>query len=597
MTPIGSGTLGIVAAVMVVYMGALLVIAWRAARRTHGGDDFHLAGRSLGAWAAGISSTASSESGWVTLGAVGMTYAHGVSGLWYAPGCLLGYLVNLWLVAPRLRRLSRDQGSVTLTDVLTSRWGDPRQVVRLTATTIILIAMMGYVAAQMTAAGKAFSSIFPFEGRAGYLLGVVIGAVVITLVTSLGGFRAVAWTDLFQGLLMAGALLALPLWAILHLVGGFGALVDGLGAADPSFLTATGDRIGPAMWGFVIGELGIGLGYPGMPHVVTRYMATRSEGEIRRLRVIALLWGVAVFYGAGLVGLAGRVLMPGLADGEQTLMALALRFTHPVVAGLLLAAVISAILSTVSSQLLVAASAVSYDLVEKMLGRIGRRPPEPGAGTLDRGRGRRARDPGRAVRGPARVLVRALRVVGAGSQLRTPGPVRGHRRPRQPSRRPRRNAHRRRGHGGMEARPRRRRQPGRLRGGAVGRARLRGGHARGHGARAPARPRRGGGGGGRRGRHARLVVAGAARRPRQPLRAGAGLLPRRRCRARSEPRDRRALTTIKARQHRLAFFSMGGGKEAVSKTGQISCSEPERACSDARENVNRKDAKSAKYLV
>jgi len=367
-TPVGGSTLSVVATVMVVYMGALLVIAWRAARRTHGGDDFHLAGRSLGAWAAGISSTASSESGWVTLGAVGMTYAHGVSGLWYAPGCLLGYLVNLWLVAPRLRRLSREQGSVTLTDVLTSRWGDPRQVVRLTATTIILIAMMGYVAAQMTAAGKAFSSIFPFEGRAGYLLGVVIGAVVITLVTSLGGFRAVAWTDLFQGLLMAGALLALPLWAILHLVGGFGALVDGLGAANPSFLTATGDRIGPAMWGFVIGELGIGLGYPGMPHVVTRYMATRSEDEIRRLRVIALLWGVAVFYGAGLVGLAGRVLMPGLADGEQTLMALALRFTHPVIAGLLLAAVISAILSTVSSQLLVAASAVSYDLVEKMLG-------------------------------------------------------------------------------------------------------------------------------------------------------------------------------------------------------------------------------------
>jgi len=368
-TPPGSDTLTVVATVMVLYLGALLVIAWRAARQTHGGDDFHLAGRSLGAWAAGISSTASSESGWVTLGAVGMTYVHGISGLWYAPGCLLGYLVNLWLVAPRLRRLSREQGSVTLTDVLTSRWGDPRQLVRVTATAIILVAMMGYVAAQMTAAGKAFSSVFPFQGRAGYLLGVVIGAAVITLVTSLGGFRAVAWTDLFQGLLMAGALLALPLWAILHLVGGFGALFNGLGAADPSFLTATGDRIGPAMWGFIIGELGIGLGYPGMPHVVTRYMATRSEGEIHRLRVIALLWGVAVFYGAGLVGLAGRVLMPNLQDGEQTLMALALRFTHPVIAGLLLAAVISAILSTVSSQLLVAASAVSYDLVEKMLGR------------------------------------------------------------------------------------------------------------------------------------------------------------------------------------------------------------------------------------
>ena len=124
--------------------GVLLFIGWRAARRTHG-EDFHLAGRSLGAWSAGISSTASSESGWVTLGAVGMTFVHGVSGLWYAPGCLLGYLVNVYVVAPRLRPLSANQGSVTLTDVITRRWGDPRNVLRVTATTIILLGMMGYV--------------------------------------------------------------------------------------------------------------------------------------------------------------------------------------------------------------------------------------------------------------------------------------------------------------------------------------------------------------------------------------------------------------------------------------------------------------------
>jgi Na+/proline symporter len=196
----------------------------------------------------------------------------------------------------------------------------------------------------------------------------VIGAAVIILVTSLGGFRAVAWTDLFQGLLVAGALIALPLYAIAG-IGGFGALVQGLGAIDPHLLTAGGDRLGPALWGFVIGQLGIGLGYPGMPHVITRYMAARDDREIQRLQVIAMMWGVAVFYGAGLVGLVGRVMLPGLADGEQALMALALTLVHPVVAGLLLAAVISAILSTVSSQLLVAASAVSYDVVEETFGR------------------------------------------------------------------------------------------------------------------------------------------------------------------------------------------------------------------------------------
>jgi sodium/proline symporter len=367
MTTVEGSTLTTVAGVMIVYLGVLLFIGWRAARRTHGGEDFHLAGRSLGAWSAGISSTASSESGWVTLGAVGMTFTYGVSGLWYAPGCLLGYLVNVYLVAPRLRPLSAGQGSVTLTDVITRRWGDPRNVLRLTSTAIILVCMMGYVAAQMTAAGKAFSSSLGLEGRGGYVLGVVIGAAVIILVTSLGGFRAVAWTDLFQGLLVATALIALPLYAIARL-GGFGALVQGLGAIDSDFLSAGGGRLGPALWGFIIGQLGIGLGYPGMPHVITRYMAARDDREVQKLQVIAMFWGLAVFYGAGLVGLVGRVMLPGLADGEQALMALALQLVHPVLAGLLLAAVISAILSTVSSQLLVAASAVSYDVVEETLG-------------------------------------------------------------------------------------------------------------------------------------------------------------------------------------------------------------------------------------
>jgi sodium/proline symporter len=362
-------TVTTVGTVMVLYLGVLLFIGWRASRRTHGGEDFHLAGRSLGPWAAGISSTASSESGWVTLGAVGMTYAYGVSGLWFAPGCLLGYLVNIYVVAPRLRRMSAEHQSVTLTDVITRRWGDPGNVLRVTATAIILLCMMIYVASQMTAAGKAFSSSLGLEADGpGYLYGVLTGAAVITVITVLGGFRAVAWTDLFQGLLVAAALIVLPLWAVARL-GGFSALFVGLGGIDADLLTATGGRVGPALWGFIVGELGIGLGYPGMPHVVTRYMATRSDRDVQRLQIIAMLWGIAVFYGAGLVGLVGRVTLPELADGERALMALALELTHPVIAGLLLAAVISAILSTVSSQLLVAASSVSYDIVEQGMGK------------------------------------------------------------------------------------------------------------------------------------------------------------------------------------------------------------------------------------
>jgi len=373
-------TLATVGTVLVLYLAVLIFIGWRASRRTHGGVDFHLAGRSLGAWAAGVSSTASSESGWVTLGAVGMTYTYGVSGLWYAPGCLLGYLVNLYYVAPRVQQLSREQGSLTLTDIIARRWGDPRHVLRITSVVIILVSMMGYVAAQMTAAGKAFSStlgleeslgtlsVFGREIGGGYVLGVLLGAAVITLVTSLGGFRGVAWTDLFQGLLMAFALIALPAYAI-YRIGGFGTVISGLGSIDPDLLTATGGRGSSAAWGFIVGNLGIGLGYPGMPHVITRYMAAKDRKQIHRLRLIAILWGVTVFYGAGVVGLIARVMSPDLADGERALMVVALKLLPPVLAGLMLAAVISAILSTVSSQLLVAASAVSYDVVEGVVGR------------------------------------------------------------------------------------------------------------------------------------------------------------------------------------------------------------------------------------
>lgn len=368
MSDLSGATIAIVAGVMALYVLVLLGIGWSASRRTHGGEDFHLAGRSLGAWAAGISSTASSESGWVTLGAVGMTYMYGVSGLWYAPGCLLGYVVNLYFVAPHVRRLSRRQGSLTLTDVIARSWGDPRNILRVVSVVIILVSMLGYVTAQMTAAGKAFASTFGLDTRAGYVVGVLLGALIITAVTSLGGFRGVAWTDLFQGLLMVVALIGVPVLAIWHL-GGLDALARGLGAIDPDLLTATGGRVESAAWGFIVGELGIGLGYPGMPHVITRYMATRDPRQLRRLRLIGIMWGVGVFYGAGAVGLAARVMFPELADPERALMHVALALLPAVLAGLVLSAVLSAILSTVSSQLLVAASAVSYDVVEGVLGR------------------------------------------------------------------------------------------------------------------------------------------------------------------------------------------------------------------------------------
>ncbi|MBN1335027.1 MAG: sodium/proline symporter [Deltaproteobacteria bacterium] len=352
--------------IVVAYMTALLVLGAVASRFARSPEQYWLAGRSMGSWVTAISSTASSESGWVVLGAVGMAYVDGLSALWFAPGCLLGYAVNLYWLAPRLRRAAADQGSLTLLDLIADRLGGPVRTVRIVGAVVILCCLGGYVAAQMTATGKAMEAILGLP----YARGVVVGGGIIVIYTLLGGFRAVAWTDFLQGLVMVGSLVIMPILVVAG-VGGYGALFDRLQAIHPALVEPTGNLTGALLFGSVTGLLGIGLGYPGQPHVLTRYMAASSDEKIRQTQLIAMTWGVLVFYGAGFLGLAGRVLLPELmveGDPEQLFPLLARQLLPPVVAGIMLAAILSAVMSTVSSQLLVAASTVSRDVMERILG-------------------------------------------------------------------------------------------------------------------------------------------------------------------------------------------------------------------------------------
>jgi sodium/proline symporter len=353
-------------AIVVAYMAALLTLGAIASRLARDPEQYWLAGRSLGSWVTAISSTASSESGWVVLGAVGMAYKDGLSALWFAPGCLLGYAVNLYWLAPRLRRAAAEQGSLTLLDLIADRLGGPTRTLRLVGAVVILCCLGAYVTAQMTATGKAMEAILGLP----YARGVVAGGGIIVLYTLLGGFRAVAWTDFLQGLIMVGALVLMPVLVVAE-VGGYGAMLERLQAVHPALVEPTGNLTGALLFGSITGLLGIGLGYPGQPHVLTRYMAAASDEKIRQTQVIAMVWGVLVFWGAGFLGIAGRVLMPELmtqGDPEQLFPLLARRMLHPLLAGVMLAAILSAIMSTVSSQLLVAASTVSRDVLERSLG-------------------------------------------------------------------------------------------------------------------------------------------------------------------------------------------------------------------------------------
>lgn len=342
---------------LVAYKLVLVAIGVWATRRTRDTSDFFLGGRRLGAWVAAISASASSSSAWTLLSVSGMAYLWGWPALWLFPATVSGFLVNWLWVAPRLMPASREAGAITLTEFLAgpgAQHGWARRVVVL-ASLVVLFSFTFYVAAQFQAAGHAFASAFRLEMETA----VLVGAGVVLLYTLLGGFWAVSVTDTLQGLLMAATAAFLPLVAFAA-VGGAEALVRGLAALPAG--EAAPPTTGVAAVGFVLGTLGIGLGYPGQPHVVNRFMALKDERALRQARVIAIGWAIVIYAGMLLLGLCARVLYSGLLEGEQVLFEVANRLFAPVAAGIMIAAVLSAIMSTADSQLLVAASSVSHDL-------------------------------------------------------------------------------------------------------------------------------------------------------------------------------------------------------------------------------------------
>ena len=294
------------------------------------------------------------------LGVSGAAYGWGLGALWLFPACVGGFAVNWMIVAPGLRRLSHATGAVTVTELLAGPAGRPgRRAVVVVASAIIVISLGAYVASQFQGAGKTVGETFGLSLPGS----ILIGAAVVVLYTMLGGFWAVSLTDTLQGLLMAATSVLLPLAALIA-VGGPTGLAEGLqGIPGADYLSLTRGLAPAAGLGFVLGLFGIGIGYPGQPHVINRYMALKEGRSIlRRARVIGIGWAVVVYAGMLLLGLCGRVLYPNLTDPEVVLVVAANGLLPAVVAGVMIAAVFSAIMSTADSQLLVAASSITHDL-------------------------------------------------------------------------------------------------------------------------------------------------------------------------------------------------------------------------------------------
>jgi sodium/proline symporter len=340
---------------LVFYNAILIGVGLWARSRNKGVEDFYLGGRGLGPWVAAISASASSSSAWTLLGVSGAAYAWGLPALWLFPSTVGGFLLNWLWVAPRLSKLAREEGAITLSEVVAPvSIAGKRQLILRIAALIIVFCFIFYIASQFEAAGKAFESVFNLSKQNS----IMIGAGIVLVYTLLGGFWAVSVTDSVQGMLMVVASLALPI-ASLAAVGGFGALADGLAAiGDTGSPIGSGTLVGVF---FVLGLFGIGVGYPGQPHVVNRFMALKDDRALRQGRVIALGWATVVYAGMLLLGLSARVLFLDLGDSEQVLFHAASELLPAVISGVMVAAVLSAIMSTADSQLLVAASAISYD--------------------------------------------------------------------------------------------------------------------------------------------------------------------------------------------------------------------------------------------
>ena len=351
-----------VVAVFIIYVLIMLAIGWATSRKTHSPLDFFLAGRSLKAWVTAISSTASSESAWAVLGTVGLAYKDGLSAIWFLPGCMMGYLINWIFIAEKLRKRSEEIHAVTLPDYIESFFNDEKHVLRLISVVIIFSCMMAYVAAQFTAIGKTFDAIFGVP----QVLSISIGGVIVLGYTMMGGVRAVAWTDFIQGLIMVLGLLLVSLIAVDSL-GGFPVMFEEVEKTSPATLEWLGGKSTAAFLGSMVGLLGIGLGYPGQPHVVTRYMAAKNTRAIKNGTWVALGWGLLIYSSAILLGISGQALFPGLEDPEHLFPKAAEQLLPTILTAIVLTGVLSAIMSTVSAQILVAASAVAHDIYSKML--------------------------------------------------------------------------------------------------------------------------------------------------------------------------------------------------------------------------------------
>lgn len=356
---------------IIIYMFAMLAIGYWSYRRTDKYDDYVLADRSLNPFVAALSAGASDMSGWLLMGLPGALFVSGLSELWIAIGLLIGCYASWSLVAPRLRSYSEVSASITLPSFFENRLHDRSRALRVVSAAIIIVFFTFYVSSGMVSGGRYFEATFGGD----YLTGMIIIAAVTVGYTFIGGFLAVSLTDVVQGLIMFTALLIVPAMALIALDDpwdiftwathhDYGPHTGGTG--NPAFFSLVGGTSLAA----IVSNLAWGLGYFGQPHIVVRYMALRTPAEAKGSRRIGIAWMTLCIVGVVASAVVATVFFaqnPEISVTDQTnfetiFLDMGRILFHPLIAGLVLTAVLAAIMSTMSSQLLVVSSSLIEDL-------------------------------------------------------------------------------------------------------------------------------------------------------------------------------------------------------------------------------------------
>ncbi len=348
----------------IAYFIILLAIGFCFYRRSSSIEDYLLGGRGMGSWVTALSAQASDMSGWLLMGLPGAIYLAGMGQVWIAVGLFIGTVLNWMLVSARLRVYTQKTNAITLPCFFEARFRDPTGLLRIVSAIIILIFFAIYASSGLVATGLLFESTFGVQ----YHVAVVIGGFIIIAYTFLGGFMAVCWTDLLQGSLMVLAIVVVPVLSY-HRAGGIDAISEAMKLKNISPGLLPEATTLPMALCMIVSSMAWGLGYFGQPHILVRFMSIKSVSKLGKSMTIAIIWVLLSLSGAVIVGFIGIAMYDNLSGGQQEKVFIYMirDLFNPWFGGILLAAIFSAIMSTIDSQLLVSSSALSEDFYCKAI--------------------------------------------------------------------------------------------------------------------------------------------------------------------------------------------------------------------------------------